>query len=71
MAYIIVGDNYPLNDGTIYKVTTAEEIAIAQAALLEVGEPWACVWAGEPDGLGDSYRNGQILFAPDATRFSL
>lgn len=54
--YIVIEDNtYPTN--------TLEEIEEAQAALREAGLAEAPVYAGEPDGLGDSYRNGQVLTA--------
>jgi hypothetical protein len=56
VAYVVVG-------GLDYAVDTAEEIAVAKAALREVGIESAPVFVGEPDGLGDSYRNGQVLWA--------
>ena len=56
MSYVIIND-------TEYTIDTAEQIEVAQAALREAGQPEADVYAGEPDGLGDSYANGQKLFA--------
>ena len=46
-----------------YAVDTVEEVAEAQAAMREAGLASAPVYVGEPDGLGDSYPNGQVVFA--------
>jgi hypothetical protein len=60
MTYITIGDEaYPTN--------TSDEIAAAQSALAAAGLESAPVYAGEPDGLGDSYSSGQILWAAEDT----
>lgn len=54
--YISIGE-------ATYPTDTDEQIAEAKEALREAGLTEAPVYAGEPDGLGDSYANGQVLFA--------
>ena len=51
--FVIIDDN-------VFKTDTAEQIAIAKAALLEAGMTSVDVWAGDPDD--DSHKNGQILY---------
>lgn len=46
-----------------YSVDTEAEIAEAQAALASAGIASADVWAGDPDGVGDSYKSGRVLHA--------
>jgi len=48
-----------------YPVDTAEQRAAARAALRAVNERHAPVYAGEPDGAGDSHRNGEVLYADE------
>lgn len=50
-------------DEETYYTNTSEEIAAAMRALRDAGIAEAPVFAGEPDGLGDSYRNGSTLSA--------
>ena len=52
-------------DDAIYPVDTDEQVAAARAALREAGLGRAKVYVGEPDGLGDSYHNGSLLFASE------
>jgi hypothetical protein len=59
--YIVIEEN-------VYLTNTAEEIAEAQAALRDAGLASAPVYVGEPDGLGESYRNGQVLWAGQHTK---
>lgn len=54
---------YIVIDEDIYTTNTADEIEEAKAALREAGAERAVVFAGEPDGAGDAYPNGQVLFA--------
>jgi len=54
MTFIII-------DEQVFATDTAEEIAAAKAALRDAGLASAPVYVGEPDGLGDSHKNGQIL----------
>jgi hypothetical protein len=54
--YIVISEETYLTD-------TDEEIAAARQALRDAGLAEAEVFAGEPDGSGDSYRNGAKLFA--------
>lgn len=56
-------------DPAVYTLSTPEEIESARVALRDAGVESAVIYAGEPDGLGDSYRNGQTLFAA-ATYFA-
>lgn len=56
MTFIII-------DEQVFATDTTEEIAEAKAALRDAGLTSAPVYVGEADGLGDSYRNGQVLFA--------
>ena len=55
-------------DGETFPTNTTEEIAEASRALFAAGLATAPVYAGEPDGEGDSHRNGQTVYAdaPDA-----
>jgi hypothetical protein len=50
-------------DVDIYEIETAEGYAAARRALAEAGIAQADVYVGEPDGLGDSYKNGAVVFA--------
>lgn len=55
MSYIMVG-----NDA--YSIDTPSELAEAKDAMRNAGMRQADVWAGEPDGMGDSYRTSQKVF---------
>lgn len=65
MAYVLIA-----REGTVdfdhYSVDTDEEILEARKALREHGIEKSDIWVGSPDGLGDSYRNGHVLFAGEA-----
>lgn len=50
-------------NGTAYPTDTTEEIAEAKQALRDAELDSAPVYVGEPDGEGDSYKNGQVLYA--------
>lgn len=50
-------------DCDTYLTDTDEQIAEAREALIDAGLDSAPIYVGEPDGLGDSYRNGQVLHA--------
>lgn len=54
--YIMIGEE-------VFVTDSDEQIEAARAALREAGEDSAEVYAGEPDGTGDSYKNGCVLFA--------
>jgi len=54
--YITIGE-------TTYCLTSDSARAEARAALRDAGIESAPVYVGEPDGSGDSYKNGEILFA--------
>jgi hypothetical protein len=54
--YIVIGDD-------TLETNTDEQIAEARKALAAAGLQYADEFAGLPDGLGDSYRNGNKLFA--------
>jgi hypothetical protein len=56
MAYIMIHDQ-------AFHVDTDEQVEEARAALCDACEEEAGIFEGEPDGLGDSYRNGRKLFA--------
>jgi hypothetical protein len=56
VTYIVIGDE-------THKTNTDEEVAEARKALADAGLEKADEFAGEPDGLGDSYRNGNIVWA--------
>ena len=62
--YIAITDNG--GDCQTYLTDTAEQRADARAALRALNEPFAPVYAGEPDGAGDSHRNGEVLYADGA-----
>mgnify|MGYP000166779489 CR=1 FL=1 len=48
--------------GDVYPIDTAEQIAVARAALREAGLDKAAVYAGDPE-CPDSYTTGAVLFA--------
>lgn len=54
---------YIVIDEQTFKTNTEEEIAVARAALRDAELDSADEFVGEPDGLGDSYKNGNKLFA--------
>ncbi len=56
MAYIMIGDD-------AHVIDTETKLVAAQLALAESGIESAPVYVGEPDGLGDSHANGQVLHA--------
>lgn len=57
MSYILIHDEP-------WTIDTAEEIAAAMQAMTDAGMAEAEVWVGDPDGQeGDTYKNGQKLFA--------
>jgi hypothetical protein len=56
---------YVLINDIGYRTDTEAEIATVKRALREEGVPSAKVFAGADDGSGDSYENGQILFAEE------
>lgn len=62
MTYICIARDGS-GDVDTYPTNTAEEIAVAEEALRAAGLESAPVYAGEPDGEGDSYKNGDVLFA--------
>lgn len=57
--YIMIGD-------AAYETNTDEQVALAREALQEAGLAEAAEYAGAPDGAGDSYLNGNKLFAAKA-----
>lgn len=57
--YIMVGE-------AAYEIDTRNGRNEAQDALAHAGLTEADVWVGEPDGAGDSYRNGQKFFVQEA-----
>lgn len=50
-------------DPETYVVDTNDQREIARAALREVGMHEAHIYVGEPDGLGDSHKNGAVLLS--------
>lgn len=54
---------YIVIDEQAYETNTDEEITEAREALREAGLEVAVEYCGLPDGLGDSYANGNKLFA--------
>lgn len=56
MAYIMINDE-------VFVVDTDEQVEEAKLVLLSEGIDSADVHVGEPDGLGDSYKNGSKVFA--------
>ena len=54
--YIMIGDD-------AYVTDTDEQIEEARAAMRDAGLDSVAVYAGDPDGLDDSYKNGCVLFA--------
>ena len=54
---------YIMVDGEAYETNTDAQVQAARAALAEAGLVWAHEYAGVPDGQGDSYQNGNMLFA--------
>ena len=55
--------SYVVVAGTEYAVDTLDQIAVAEAALVEAGEESAPVWTGD-SSVGEGVKNGRILFAP-------
>jgi hypothetical protein len=53
-------------DDHAYPTNTDEQVAAAREALREAGLESAKVYAGEPDGMGESYANGALLFAAES-----
>ena len=53
-------------DVDTYPTDTGAEIEAACAALRDAGLASAPVYAGDPDGAGDAYKNGNVLFAGNA-----
>ena len=60
--FIVIDINSDL-DPSIYPCDTASEIADAEIALRDAGLKQADVYVGDPDGSGDSHKNGQLVFA--------
>lgn len=58
-----VTKQYVVIEDEAHPIDTAEQEASARAELAARGIESADVYAGEPDGLGDSYRTGSKLFA--------
>ncbi len=56
MSYIMINDE-------AFTLNTDKEIAEARQALADAGLEDTAIWAGEPDGLGDSYATGNRLRA--------
>lgn len=54
--YIVINDQ-------AYETNTDEQVTVAREALRESGLEVAVEYSGLPDGLGDSYANGNRLFA--------
>ena len=50
-------------ENEIFAIDTDEDIEAAQEALRDSELTETDVFSGEPDGLGDSYRTDQKLFA--------
>lgn len=50
-------------DPVTYLTDTDEEIAVARRALRDAGLAYEDIYVGDPDGEGDSHRNGNVLFA--------
>lgn len=64
MSYIMIGDE-------AFATDTDEQISAARVALRAAGLEKADDWAGVPDGAGDNYRTGHVLYAASpATRRS-
>ena len=57
--------SYVVIDETEYAVDTLEQIAVAEAALVDAGEAEAPVWTGD-SSVGEGVKSGRILFAPTA-----
>lgn len=57
--FIMIGDE-------AFETNTDEQVAAAREALREAGLTEAPEFAGEPDGAGDSHKNGNKLFAAQA-----
>lgn len=62
-SYICIEDDEHL---FTYLVDTDEQRLVAIDALRVAGLTEAPIYIGEPDGLGDSYKTGDLLFVPAA-----
>lgn len=58
MAYVMINDE-------AYEIDMPESEAQARKALSEADISHAEIWAGVPDGEGDNYLTGSVLFASD------
>jgi hypothetical protein len=62
--YVVIGEDS-------YRIDTEAQVEEALAAMHAAEIESLPVYAGEPDGLGESYRNGRVLLAEPVTARAL
>jgi hypothetical protein len=60
-----MGETYIMIEDRSYQTNTDEQVLIARSALRQAAIEYTDEYAGLPDGQGDSYPNGNKVFALD------